>query len=166
MTPGKTVPLGLVSAGFFLTVGFLLMFAGRGAREEIRSVFAAGSSGQAVARAIRAEAYAGWVLARAATDGETVATALRAVQAALTGFDPGTPEDRELAARLKGARLDLVARQRAALDRLWVSCRRNRALRDWSGARLDLARILAIAHDPRDHDYRQARRLLDRIAGK
>ncbi len=169
MTSGRAAVWGLASAGILLAAGFALLASG--GRESGGRPDAAPRSGdlspdQAADRARRAETYARWVLSRAAADGETVAAALRAVQGVLAETGDRTPEEKEVAARLKGVRMDLAARRRAALDRLWVSFRRNHALRDWSGARRDLARILRITHDPRDADHRQARRLLDRISAR
>ncbi len=168
MTPERTAAWGLASSGALLAIGFSLLCLG--GRTDPAGPLAARSPDvspeQAVEQAHRAEAYARWVLARASADGETVASAARAVRGALAGmaahpaFEPG------LEARLKGVQMDLSARQREALDRFWISFRRNRALRDWGSARRDLTRILAIASDPRSADGRQARRFLDQLSGR
>lgn len=164
MRPDRLARAGLVSAGALLAAGFALLLTGRGETAPRAAPPVPAPARDALDRALRAESYARWVLSRAGSDLATVAAARRAVLGALAAWEPHAAAEPELSARLAGMRLELEKRYRDGIERLWVSCRRNHALRDWKGARRDLSLILSVAPDPRDADHRQARKLLNRLA--
>lgn len=164
MRTDRLARAGLASAAALLSAGFALLFLGRGETAPRSVPRSPVSAEAALDRARRAESYARWVLSRAGSDLTAVAAARRAVRGALADWEAHAAAEPELSARLAGVRLDLEGRYREGLERLWVSYRRNRALRDWRGARRDLSLILSVAPDPRDADHRQARQLLNRLA--
>ena len=165
MSPARWATGAVLVAACFLAAALAVLWGGGPGEPEGKARRPAPPSPEeVVAQARRADRYARWVLEAAPQDRLEISRARQACRLAVEALSRHPGSDEAVAASLKGAQLAIEGRRRERIGGDWLAYRQHKGLRDWSAARRDLRGILDLAGDPRDGDYRQARRLLDQIA--